>query len=259
MKNPIKTLILACALALAACSPGPEDPGSGVEKISQALTTYTNPYTGYLVTMGLGRQSAASTVTTLIWWQNYNCTVVTLNSPGFAMTDTTIDASNALGLEAAVLGWGQTKGFQCNNLGVTYWLVAPAAMGSATITVQGTPAADYFNCSGDGQLGAHLNCNGNNGNDIMDTWDDPNASNYITLHGNAGNDTLTWRSTGNPQGIYYGDDGDDCVRSAGGQDVFFTPWHGNLGTDKTTATTGFQMSDSFESWSLSFSGCSSVP
>ncbi len=78
--------------------------------------------------------------------------------------------------------------------------------GLGNVTVNGTSAADYINCSGHN---GHTICNGLDGNDIMEVY----GNRQIFMHGGSGNDKLRIMTipTGNWTPLMYGDDGDDCI------------------------------------------------
>ncbi len=210
MKNPIKTLILACALALAACSgPGPDN----VEPIQQAFdATLTNNY-GVITVAGMAACGGGS-CPALIYWRNDNTCQLTwigvaTGGAGGALTgNVTLNAGTMGGAgwgNIAVLGQGQTSYLQCNNLTPTVWTLTGLAQNGYAVTVNGTSAGDYINCSGTGVIW----CNGLDGNDIIESY----GNRQVTQHGGNGNDKLRIVSvpTGSWSPGQYGDYGDDCL------------------------------------------------
>ena len=216
--TPLALLLTALPLALLACSgeaAHPAAPGlpavddSDLETRSAAVVGFfQNPYAGSGVTAILG-QVVGDGNPWLVFWRtsDAHCTWFKVGTGSFG-TAISVDVTNAAFAEAVVPASGQSKGVSCSNFGLSWTLQMPQ-QGSFGFLINGSPGADYFNCSGQNN-GASVSCFGNFGNDIFDTQN-PNA----ILHGGVGDDKLRAAlPTGNSPGPQlFGDEDNDCLDS----------------------------------------------
>lgn len=203
-------IILAALLAVASCEAPPADHGDGgVEKISQAITFHTSPYSapaGVLAVVGSNNGSQW-----LVFWRSTDshCTWAWLG--GAAMNDSIrVDAVPAAFADMRALGAGQNFLVGCSGgtFGAGNFNLGPIG-GARGINFVGTNAPDYFNCSSTG--GADMVCNGMDGADIFDSQGNCN----VAMYGGFGNDKIRVNSLPvgciNPAPSLFGQDGNDCL------------------------------------------------
>jgi hypothetical protein len=204
-KTRIAVFTVLALAALTACE-GPEPNNQdAVVTIKQAATYVTSPsgLGNGVVTIGVGSINGNSN--TVIFWSNYQCSVVPLVTP--LSDELVIDASSTLGTETQVLASGQSKGFQCNNLGRSYVMSYPIAQNGWRVTVYGSAyGGDYMNCSGGGS--GPVTCFGQGGNDLMESWQPK-----VWLFGGKGDDKIRFNGTPNVNTKIYGDEGIDCLQA----------------------------------------------
>ncbi len=198
-------------------------------------------FQNYGVMLVLGNAGAGDNHPYAIWWRSSDsqCYIKRLDTTSVLTQQYTFDMAGATWSDNEVLGDGQSKGIYCSGSpggGVTpgtYTLYA-LNMGGYPPVVKGTPAADYFNCSG---AGFGVNCYGYAGNDIMESW-----TPAVVMYGGDGADKIRYK--GASTGTYvkmYGEAGSDCLAPGSAN------WVNDCGADfDYVTTTSFQ--SNCETW-----------
>jgi hypothetical protein len=214
----LKHILTIAVLALGACGAEPE-----VESIQQANTYVSNPYPGSPVSVAVG-QISGYTGNWVVYWRNPDGACTWTNLGSGLSTPLNIDVGTATFSEVYVVGNGTSKNISC--AGTNYLFNTALVQNGYAVSVNGSPGADYMNCTGD--WNSPVFCYGYGGNDIIDAW-----TKKITMYGGDGDDKLRLRAGYGTSTFVYGEGGNDCMASGGITTFNYGAWSCGAGTDSS--------------------------
>lgn len=203
----MKFVIALLALIASACSSPPDEVDVVASKVVASspfgFDVAQQVYVGQDATLGHSTLGATG-VLFISYGPGHPCAWVTIsNASGYVAVNTDIYGSFASDFMAHVR---TNSTMYCPN-GVYYELHPPVvANPNIQMNLYGLTGDDAIICAGSSIAGWSRNsCYGNDGNDVMATYDNNN-----TVHGDTGNDSILVVQ-GNDWAAVYGDAGSDCI------------------------------------------------